>query len=42
MLDRVPLLEKHLEDYAAVVGEDVIDQVRMGSSWSNETRTSTI
>ena len=28
MLDRVPLLEKHLDDYAGVVGSDVVDQIR--------------
>ena len=28
MLDRVPLLEKHLDDYAGVVGVDVVDQIR--------------
>jgi trehalose synthase len=28
VLDRVPLLEKHLDDYAGVVGDDVIEQVR--------------
>ena len=28
MLDRVPLLEKHLDDYAGVVGVDVVDRIR--------------
>jgi trehalose synthase len=28
VLDRVPLLEKHLDDYAGVVGAEVIDQIR--------------
>ena len=28
MLDRVPLLEKHLDDYAAVVGGDAVDRIR--------------
>ena len=28
MLDRVPLLEKHIDDYASVVGGDVIDRIR--------------
>ncbi|MEI8000539.1 MAG: glycosyltransferase [Actinomycetes bacterium] len=28
MLERVPLLERHLHDYAGVVGDDVIDHVR--------------
>ena len=28
MLDRVPLLEKHIDDYAGVVGTDVVDHIR--------------
>jgi trehalose synthase len=28
VLDRVPLLEKHLDDYAGVVGSDVVEQIR--------------
>ena len=28
MLDRVPLLEKHIDDYAGVVGVDIVDQIR--------------
>ena len=28
MLDRVPLLEKQLDDYAGVVGEEVVEQIR--------------
>ena len=28
MLERVPLLEKHLDDYAGVVGVDVIERIR--------------
>ena len=28
MLDRVPLLEKHLDDYAGVVGSDVVERIR--------------
>ncbi len=28
MLDRAPLLEKHIDDYAGVVGADVVDKIR--------------
>jgi trehalose synthase len=28
VLDRVPLLEKHLDDYAGVIGFDVVEQIR--------------
>ena len=28
MLDRVPLLEKNLDDYAGVVGSDVVERIR--------------
>ncbi len=28
MLERVPLLEKHLDDYADIVGDDVVERIR--------------
>jgi hypothetical protein len=28
VLDRVPLLEKNLDDYAGVVGSDVVERIR--------------